>query len=93
MKPFPTKFHQLLIIGLLVGFVVFAALSFPGQTNARQSVSEPTPTSTALPKNGITRNVGETEGLMWGAGIILIIIISGVMIQRLINQPGADQQH
>ena len=92
MKSFPTKTHQFLIIALMIGFVFLSALSFPGQTNARQSISEPTPTSTVLAENGISGISGNTEGLMWGAGVILVIILSGVLIQRVINKPDSDQQ-
>jgi hypothetical protein len=83
MKPFLSKKHQLIITIFLVGFLFLAAMIFPGQINARQVSSDPIPTSTPLPKNMIAES-GNTEDLMWGAGIILFIIISGVVIQRVI---------
>ena len=91
MKSFPTKTHHLLITVILIGFIFLSALSFPGQTGARQSTPEPLPTSTPIVDNNPVRSSGDTEGLMWGAGIILVIILGGVFIQRVIIKPDSDQ--
>lgn len=87
MKSFPTKIHHLLIIAFLIGIVFLSALSFPGQTAARQSTPEPIPSSTPVAEGDNSPISGDTEGLMWGAGVILVIILSGVLIQRVINKP------
>ena len=90
MKSFPTKTHYLLITAFLIGIIFFSALSFPGQTAARQGTPEPIPTSTPVVKDDLSPESGDTEGLMWGAGVILVIIVSGVLIQRLIDKPDSD---
>jgi hypothetical protein len=92
MKSFPTKTHHLLITALLIGIVFLSALSYPGQTSARQSTPEPIPTSTPEVEDDLSPKSGDTEGLMWGAGVILVIILSGVFIQRVINKPDSDPQ-
>ena len=91
MKSFPTKTHHILITAILIGFIFLSALSFPGQTEAQQSTPETIPTSTPIVENGPVRRSGDTEGLMWGAGIIFIIILGGVLIQRVIIKPDSDQ--
>ena len=91
MKSFPTKTHLLLITAFLIGIVFLSALSFPGQTAARQSTPEPIPTSNPEVEEDLSPESGDTEGLMWGAGVILVIIVSGVLIQRMIDKPDSDQ--
>ena len=83
MKPYFSKKHQLVITAALVGLIFLAALIFPGQINARQQSADPTPTNTPLPEELVAES-GDTRDLMWGAGVILVIIISGVLVQRLI---------
>jgi hypothetical protein len=90
MKSFPTKTHRLLITAFLIGFVFLSALSFPGQISTQQSTPEPTPTSTPVIEDDLIQQSGDTEGLMWGAGIIMVIIFSGVLIQRVINKPDSN---
>ncbi len=90
MKSFPTKTHHLLITAFLIGIVFLSAISFPGQTAARQSTPEPIPSSTPVVEDDLSPKSGDTEGLMWGAGVILVIIVSGVLIQRVINKPDSD---
>ena len=89
MKSYPTKKRQLLIIVILIGLVFLGALSFPGQIAARQATPQPTPTSTILPDDQALIS-GDTNGLMLGAGAIMFIILSGVIIQRIINKPDPD---
>lgn len=90
MNSFPTKTHRLLITAFLIGLVFLSALIFPGQINARQTTPQPTPTITPEFDDDLALKSGDTEGLMWGAGVILIIILSGVLIQRVINKPEND---
>ena len=92
MKSFPTKTHYVLITAFLIGIVFLSALSFPGQTEAQQSTPEPIPSSTPVLEEDISPESGDTEGLIWGAGVILVIIMSGVLIQRIINKPDSDPQ-
>jgi hypothetical protein len=89
MKPYFSKKHQLLITSALVGIIFLAALIFPGQINARQELTDQTPTSTPL-ANELIAESGNTQDLMWGAGMILFIIISGVLIQRIILKVNSD---
>ena len=90
MKSFLSKRHRQLITAALVGFIFLAALVFPGQIAARQDSAEPTPTSTPLPNDFVAES-GDTQGLMWGAGIILIIIVSGIVIQRIILKSDSNK--
>jgi len=90
MKPFLTKRHQLIMIAALVGLIFLAALVFPGRIAARQDAPEPTPTSTPLP-NDLVAESGDTQGLMWGAIIILVIILGGVQVQRIILKSDPDK--
>ena len=87
MKSLPKRTRQLLILGALIVFVLFAGLSLPKQVGALQSTPDPTPaiTSTAI-YGEIPLELGETQGLMLGAGIILFIILSGGFIQRIIQK-------
>ena len=80
MKPLSKK-QQQVIAAILVGMIFLAALVFPGHIEARQTTPEPTPTSTPLPEN-LDEISRDTESLIWGAAIILVIILSGVLIQR-----------
>jgi hypothetical protein len=89
MKPVPKNIRQILISAVLIGIVFLVAFIFPGQINARQTTPEPTPTSTPLPGEDLALKSGDTEGLMWGAGVILFIILGGVLIQRIINRPNS----
>jgi len=86
MKLVPNKNRQILISAVLLGIVLLAALIFPGQIDARQTTPESTPTSTSPPDEDLVLKSGDTEGLMWGAGVILFIILGGVLIQRVINR-------
>jgi hypothetical protein len=89
MKPYFSKKHQLFITAALVGIIFLAALIFPGQINARQELTNPTPTTTPLPDE-LTTESGNTQDLMWGAGMILFIIIGGVLVQRIILKANSD---
>jgi hypothetical protein len=93
MKSFPTKTHHLQITAVLIAIIFLSALSFPGQTAARQDTPEPVPTSTPVAEDDLSPRSGDTEGLMWGAGVILVIIMSGVLIQRVIDKPDSDPPH
>ena len=86
MKAIFTKKHQHVITGILIGLILLAALVFPAQIAARQTTPEPTPTSTPLPDEQEARS-GDTGCLMLGAGVILIIILGGVLVQQIILRP------
>lgn len=89
MKSLSKKTRQLLYIGILLSFIVMTGLSLPRQVGALQSTPGPTPTITITPvliHGEEPLKSGETGGLMLGAAIILIIIITGVLIQRIIDK-------
>ena len=87
MKSITKKTRQLLYVGILLTFLILTGLSLPGQIGALQSTPDPTPTITPiyLPGEEPLKS-GETGGLMLGAAIILLIIVSGVLIQRVIQK-------
>jgi hypothetical protein len=91
MKAIFTKKHQHMITAVLVGLILLAALFFPSQIAARQSTPEPTPTSSPLPDEQEAR-YGDTDGLILGAGVILIIILGGVLVQRVILRPDSNNE-
>ncbi len=91
MKPLTKKTRQVIYFGLLFAFIVLTALSLPRQISALQTTPEPTPTITPILINGEEPlKSGETGGLMIGAVIILLIIIAGVVIQRIIQKINPD---
>jgi hypothetical protein len=91
MKPLSNKTRQLVYIGLLLAIIVLTALSLPRQTSALQTTPEPTPSITPVFINGEEPlKSGETGGLMVGALIILLIIVAGVVIQRIIQKLNPD---
>ena len=87
MRPLSKKTRQLFYLGLLFVFIMLTGLSLPGQISALQSTPDPTSSITPifLPGEEPLKS-GETGGLMLGAAIILIIIIAGVLIQRIIQK-------
>jgi len=91
MKPLSKKTRLLLYIGILFTFILMAGLSLPKQVGAVQSAPNPTPTVTPAFLSGDEPvKSGETGGLMLGAAIILLIIVSGVLIQRVIQKNSAE---
>jgi len=92
MKPYLTKNHQLVIAIVLVGSIFLSAMIFPGQIAARQRNPEPTPVSTDLPDD-LEIKSGDTEGLIWGAVVILTIIIGGVIVQRFVLRPDINKSN
>ena len=87
MKPLSKKTRQLLFIGILITFIILTGLSLPRQVGALQSTPDPTLTVTPAFLSGDEPvKSGETGGLMLGAAIILLIIVSGVLIQRVIQK-------
>ncbi len=85
MKPLSKKTRQLFYIAILFTFIVLTGLSLPRQVGALQSTPDPTVTPAFLSGNEPVK-AGETGGLMLGAAIILLIIVSGVLIQRVIQK-------
>ncbi len=82
------KTYQAVLVGLLISFILFSGLSIPTKTSAL--VTNPDLTATVTPKVGkgpIEPESGDTLGLIYGAGVIVLIILGGVIIQRLIIKP------
>lgn len=87
MKSLKKINRQLLIIGVLLVFLLLTGLSLPTQFNKLQATPEPTPSSTPIFINGESPlESGDTQGLILGAVLILVIILSGVSIQRIIQK-------
>jgi hypothetical protein len=73
----------IILIALLAGIVLLTGLSFPRQVGALQSTDPaPTITPTFLPGEEPLKS-GETGSLILGAAAILLIIIVGVVTQRI----------
>ncbi len=86
MKPLSKIIRQILYIGILLSFFLMIGLSLPRQVGALQSTPDTTPTATPVFLAGDEPvKSGETGGLMLGAAIILFIIVSGVLLQRVIQ--------
>lgn len=83
MKSLSKKTRYLIILGSMVFVLFFAGLNLPRHIVPAQAESSPTPTVLATPEDPISQS-GDTGGLIMGAGIILIIILLGVSIQRVI---------
>ena len=94
MKSISKRTRQLILIGILTAFILLTGLSLPRQVGALQTTPDPTPTATPVfPPGEEPLKSGETGGLMLGAAIILLIIVSGVLIQRVLqkNYPGIPE--
>jgi hypothetical protein len=91
MKAFPSKTHIMVITITLLGVFLLSAISYPSNTDLIQNTLEPTPESTQLVEDDLMPESGDTVGIVWGAGIILFIIVGGVIIQRIINNPDPDR--
>jgi len=90
MKFLSMKTHYFFILGILLLVILFGGLSFPHQSATAQTESSPTPTPELINGEPALQS-GETEGLILGAGIIMIIILGGVILQRtIINR---ENQH
>ena len=81
MKSLSNKTRYLILLGSLLLVVLFSGLSLPGHSAPFQAESSPTPTAQNTEQ---FLESGDTEELILGAGIILIIILGGVIIQRMI---------
>ncbi len=87
MKFILRKNSLLVIIGVLVGFLVLAALIGPGQLQVKTTPT-PIPTFTPTPQGKAEPlEAGDTTGMRWGAVAILLIILGGVLIQRVLTRP------
>ena len=73
----------MVILGTLLLIVLVTGLSLANHSVTAQAESSPTPTTQEVNGEPILES-GDTEGLILGAGIILFIILSGVIIQRTI---------
>jgi hypothetical protein len=85
------KSTQILVIGLLIGFIFLFGLINPVNNSLRltntNAASTPKPTQDPL-----VLESGDTQGLMIGAGVIVLIILSGVVIQRVLKPPKPKDQ-
>jgi hypothetical protein len=90
MKAFPSKTHLILITITLLGVFLVSAINSPSNTDLIQNTPEPTLNNTQLVEDDLMPESGDTDGIIWGAGIILFIIVGGVIIQRIINKPDPD---
>jgi len=87
MKSLSNRNRHLILFGILCTFIILAGLSLPRQVGALQTTPDPTPTITPVyPPGEEPLKSGETGGLMLGAAAILLIIVSGVSIQRVIQK-------
>ena len=76
----------ILIAGLLAGLVLLTGLSLPRETGAFQTADpEPTATPTLHPDDEPVKSE-ETGNMILGAAVILVIIITGVTIQRILEK-------
>ena len=80
----------ILIAGLLTGLVLLTGLSLPGETGAFQTTDpEPSATPTLHPDEEPVKTE-DTGNMILGAAVILLIIISGVAIQRILDKKTRD---
>ncbi|MEJ2446604.1 MAG: hypothetical protein P8Y37_01480 [Anaerolineales bacterium] len=94
MKSFSRHTRLVIILLSLTLFIILAGLSYPVKSAILQTEASPTPTPTIIYINGEpVLQSGNTEGLIIGAGIILLIILSGVIIQRAIQKRNAPNQN
>ncbi|MFL7812240.1 MAG: hypothetical protein ACK2TT_12040 [Anaerolineales bacterium] len=94
MKSLPKHTRLILIVSSLLLFVILTGLSLPVKSAVLQTAPSPTPTPTIVYVNGEpVLQSGDTEGLILGAGVILLIILSGVIIQRAILRKTAPGSH
>ena len=93
MKSLSKKTRYLIILGSMFFVLLFAGLNLPRHIVPAQAETSPTPTVLATIEDPIAQS-GDTEGLIIGAEIILVIILLGVLIQRVIikntDQPPQD---
>ncbi len=90
MKSLSKKTRYLIIFGSLLLLMLFTGFGLSSYRVPAQAESSPTPTS--LTVNGEPHlQSGDTDGLILGAGIILFIILSGVVIQRTLMKSEGDQ--
>lgn len=94
MKSLTKHTRLILLISSLLLFIILTGLSLPVKSAVLQTAPSPTPTPTIIYVNGEpVLQSGDTEGLILGAGIILLIILSGVIIQRVILRKTTSGSH
>jgi hypothetical protein len=77
--------YRIITLLMLTGIILLVGISLSGFSQNLQTTPAATPTPTPSPDSGETPlKSGETQPLIWGAGVIMLIIICGVLIQRLI---------
>jgi len=85
------KTYQAVLVGLLISFILFSGLSIPAKTSALVTNHDLTATVTPKAGKGPTEpESGDTLGLIYGAGMIVVITLGGVIIQRLIIKPNSS---
>jgi uncharacterized protein YneF (UPF0154 family) len=93
MKSLSRKTIKLLIITAVIALVFFFALSVSRQNILASTPPEATLTPTPTLINGeIPLISGNTQGLIWGAVAILVIILGGVFIQRVLLKSSPNNQ-
>ena len=83
MRSLSKKTRYLIILVSLLLLLLFTGLSLANHAVPAQAESSPTITAQEGEAETYLKS-GDTEGLILGAGIILFIILSGVIIQRSI---------
>jgi hypothetical protein len=85
------KTYQAVLVGLLISFILFSGLSIPAKTSALATNPDLTSTVTPKTRRGHTEpESGDTLGLIYGAGMIVVITLGGVIIHRLIIKPNSS---
>ena len=83
MKSVTKKTRYLIILTSMLFVLFFAGLNLPRHIVPAQSESTPTATVLATPIDPVAQS-GDTRELIMGAGLIMVIILLGVLIQHLI---------
>jgi hypothetical protein len=81
MRSLPKKTRTIILLSSLLVVILITGVSLTSHSVPAQAESSPTPTVPGEDGEVILKS-GDTEGLILGAGIILFIILSGVVIQR-----------
>lgn len=83
MRSISKKTRCMIILGSLLLLVLFTGLSLTNHSAPAEGDPSPTPATQSANGAPLLKS-GDTEGLILGAGVILFIILSGVVIQRTI---------
>jgi hypothetical protein len=93
MKSLSLKTYQFVLFLILISFVLLASLSFLTNNIFIQTNPDSTPTATPKAEKAVHEPVsGDTIGLIYGAILIFLIILGGVLVQMLVNKPGSPKK-